>query len=39
MRQRNQRSLAIFALAMALIATSVAYAVLQTSLNISVVSK
>ena len=35
MRQRNQRTLAIFALSIALIATTVAYAVLQTSLNIS----
>lgn len=35
MRQRNQRSLAIFALSIALVATTVAYAVLQTSLNIS----
>ena len=35
MKTRNQRTLAIFALAFALIATTVAYAVLQTTLNIS----
>ena len=35
MRNRNTRSIAICALAVALIATTVAYAVLQTTLNIS----
>lgn len=35
MEQRKQRTLAIFALALALIATSVAYAALQTTLTIS----
>lgn len=35
MNQKKQRTLAIFALAVALVATTVAYAVLQTTLNIS----
>lgn len=35
MEKKKQRTLAIFALAIALVATTVAYAVLQTTLNIS----
>ena len=35
MKQKKQRTLAIFALTVAIVATTVAYAVLQTTLNIS----
>ena len=35
MKQKNQRTLAIFALAIAIVATTIAYAALSTTLNIS----
>ncbi len=35
MKQKNQRTLAIFALALAIVATTIAYAALSTTLNVS----